>query len=324
MAHTTAIFNPQNLKEIAPPYPCTVSGDLDASRQRLYQWITEQSLHLSPRELARFKAADFPGLVARCYPWAQGADLDLLNQVTGWAFLFDDSFDTAAVTPEEVAGAFRLYRNVNSGQPLETEEPPLVALWRQLLSRLDSQVSENARLRYREHWECTYRATEAEARHRTDATVPRLEDFIPARRAAGGALQAFDWAEIVGAYTIPQNVLTDGLFRGLAGHAMDVICWTNDLFSLRKDSNDGNRPGSLVLILAEHRQLSLEDAVELARKMIRDALQRFQESEMEFLGSECYERLSPLEKEITRRHISVMKDWMRGNFEWHFLSGRYK
>ncbi|KAJ6099964.1 hypothetical protein N7467_001499 [Penicillium canescens] len=80
----------------------------------------------------------------------------------------------------------------------------------------------------------------------------------------------------------------DGLFQRLADNAMDVIACINDLFSIRKDSRDGNGPGNMVLILVGLRQLSLQDATDEARKMIRNALKEFQRSEPEFLGSTGY------------------------------------
>ncbi|KAJ5320058.1 hypothetical protein PENANT_c025G04283 [Penicillium antarcticum] len=127
----------------------------------------------------------------------------LLNEVAGWAFLFDDSFDLATVKPEEAAQTFDLYRNVTAGKQPEGEEPPLVAVWRRLLSRLDADSSENTRYRYREYWEWTNQATEREAQQRTNATFPELDEFIAGRRASGGCYQAFDWAEVAGGYELP-------------------------------------------------------------------------------------------------------------------------
>lgn len=51
-----------------------------------------------------------------------------------WALLFDDSFYTAAIKPKQAAHTFDLYRNVTSGKQPEKEEPPLVTVWRRLLS----------------------------------------------------------------------------------------------------------------------------------------------------------------------------------------------
>jgi hypothetical protein len=120
----------------------------------------------------------------------------------------------------------------------------------------------------------------------------------------------------VGGYEIPQDVSVNGLFQRLADNSMDVIACTNDLFSIRKDSRDGNGPGNQVLILEGLRQLSLQDATDEARKMTRNALKELQS--LNLLAMEL-----SLPEKMAQRHLATMEDWMSSSFEWHSLSGRY-
>jgi hypothetical protein len=281
---TAALADPDRL---LMPYPVRISPDVEGARTRHLAWIEGRGLWPDPKTKAAYRAADFPLLVAHVYPWAQGEDLDLVTDLIGWSFLWDDSLDKPGPRQADVAHTARLldtYRDVLHGHPATSPTIPLVDAWRQLVQRLDERTSEHWRRRHAAHWEAAYRGFLEEARNNAAGRTPTFHEYLPLRRAAAGASICFGWAEAAGRYELPLHVHASDDLRTLDQDAADVVNMTNDLFSARMEWSAGDTD-NIVPVLAQQESCSWPEAARRAEKIINTAMAHFQETEKHFLAS---------------------------------------
>lgn len=307
------------------PFPARVSPDLERARTRHLAWVEEQGLWPTPKAEAVFLATDFPLFVALAHPKLKGDGLDLMTDLVGWAWLWDDSLDKPGRRQADVprtAAVLNAYRDILYGRTQSTADVPLMATWRHLLARLAERTSHDWRTRHEAHWEATYQSYLQEARNNAAGIIPSFEEYLPMRRSTGGMEICLQWAEAAGCYRLPHHLYTSPALIALREDEWDVLAMVNDLFSVRKEWSEGNTD-NVVYVLAQQEQCSRTDAVRIVEDMIAGRLVHFQETESQFIASPLYRDLSSQDHSNADRYIDVMKDWMRANFDWHLLNPRY-
>ncbi|KAL5359575.1 isoprenoid synthase domain-containing protein [Aspergillus floccosus] len=177
--------------------------------------------------------------------------------------------------------------------------------------------------RHHAHWEDLFEAFRCEAENNSRGIIPKFNDYIQLRRAAGGAELAMDWIEAVGHFELPAQIHSNPAFLSLRQNFLDIVGMTNDLFSARNEWNSGNTD-NIVHVLAQREQCSWRYANELTHKTIADTVACLKDNESELYNSATYTALGPQDQANTRRFIGAMKYWMRGSLDWHYITPRYR
>lgn len=311
---------------ISIPFPSHISPDLDRARPRHLKWITDFDLLADQSTQAAYEASDFPLFVARVYPWAQGADLDLLTNYLGWSWVFDDSFDQPHVrksSTEEIAATLDDYRDVMYGRPARSVDISVISSFRQLWGQLKACTSETWLQRHCAHWEHMLQGYQREADNNYNGITPDLENYLRLRHGTAGVDTCTDFVEAIGRFELPLDVHAEPTFLKLRRCMTEVVALTNDVFSARKEWKQGNN-SNIILVIAGQENCSWKDASEVAHKIIAENVESFQSSEMDFYSSVCYNTLSLSDQANTRFFIQGLKDWMRGNLDFHISSHRYR
>jgi len=288
-------------------------------------WIEAQELWPDPNTEAAYRTADFPLFAASVHPQLRGADLDLVTDLLGWSWLWDDSIDKPGPRQADVGQTEQVldtYRDILHGRPAP-HRTPLADTWRQLLQRLEERTSEQWRRRHTTLWEATFRSCLDEARNNTAGRIPTFHEYLPLRREAGGTKIAFVWAEAAGRSEPPSHVHASEDLQTLVRDAADVVAMTNDLFSVRNDWSAGNTD-NIILVLAQQEGCSWAAAARHAEQITNAAMAHFQETEQHFLASSLYQGLAPTSRADTDVLIETMKTFMSGSLNWHRATARYR
>ncbi|MGH8534212.1 MAG: terpene synthase family protein, partial [Gammaproteobacteria bacterium] len=161
-----------------------------------------------------------------------------------------------------------------------------------------------------------FEACEWEARNRAQGIWPEPTVYMQMRPYTGALYPLLDLIEITEGTVLPLSVRKHPLFQDLIGITRNVICWSNDIFSLEKERAHHDLH-NLVLILQRHDGLSLQEAVDRVAELTGGQVRRFIELEalLPSFGA-------PLDADV-RRFIAGLRSWMRGNLDWSYESGRY-
>jgi hypothetical protein len=307
------------------PFPSKVSPDVDRARTRHHDWVAQHGLWPDRKTEYAYKHGDFPLFAAHVYPWADGEDLDLVTDVVGWAWLWDDSIDRQARFPwtEDVLNAYLDGVIDPSREPDEAVATPLVQTWRTLSSRLLDRTSPTWQARHREHWAVTLKGYLDEARNNATETIPTLNEYFALRRKTAGPETTFDWIEAAGRFEAPARIhATEEMLR-LRRDAVDIIAIDNDLVSARNEWSEGNTD-NIVVVLSYQEQCSWPQAARIAESIAHSTVEHFLATEQQLLASDVYQRLAKDEQANTDRFISGIKHWIGGSHTWHLACPRYK
>ncbi|SED04836.1 2-methylisoborneol synthase [Streptomyces sp. 3213] len=166
--------------------------------------------------------------------------------------------------------------------------------------------------RLRHETTATFLAMAAENAWRIAGHVPDPAEYL-AHRKYNGAMACLVLIDVVGGYELPVRDWEEPGVRSLSLAASLMIMLVNDLYSVAKESADiGSH--SLPTVLSARHGWTLERSM-LATGELHDRLMR------------AYLRMEP---EIARRaspelarYLTGLRHWMRGNLEWHTITGRH-
>ncbi|WP_256252061.1 terpene synthase [Streptomyces sp. yr375] len=158
----------------------------------------------------------------------------------------------------------------------------------------------------------TFLAMAAENSWRIAGHVPEPAEYMAHRKYNGG-MACLVLIDVVGGYELTARDWEEPGVRSLSLAASLMIMLVNDLYSVAKESEDiGSH--SLPTVLSARHGWSLEQSMR-ATGELHDRLMC------------AYLRMEP---EVARgaspelaRYLTGLRHWMRGNLEWHTLTGRH-
>ncbi|GAA1936743.1 terpene synthase family protein [Kitasatospora viridis] len=297
--------------------PATASPDFARraaeADDRAAAWCLERGL-LPDRETEEcFRLARFGALAAHTCPSADDAALAVLGTWLGWFFLLDDHLDghLDSQAPEDGAGLLTAI-----GDALRTGRTdhgsPFVAAFLDLWSAPGpgSGPAEPFRPRFARHLDEYLAALVRENAERRSGRPPGEAEYIALRRITGAIRESLDGADHLAGCSLPDELYDHPWHQSLLDAASDVINWTNDLASWRKEL-DGGEVHNLVLVVARTRGLDHRAAeAEVARRIA--------------VRAEEFEALAavPPDPRLARRAVAL-RDWMTGFRAWLAETARY-
>ena len=299
------------------PFPSVINPCAEAVHE---QSLTKlQRLGLIQKETARrrFLAARFAWLTARCYPATAFEELTWVHDWSIWLFMFDDQFDDGAIggQPERMQPIMAKLLAILEDPDASSPRSPLGAALYDFWQRAPGATSA-WRARFAQHLADYFTSYLWEARNRARGHIPAVDAYIANRQQSGGLPTCFDLIDLSDHVTLPPEVYESQEFRTLRQTATNVVCWVNDVFSLRKERARGD-VNNLVLAVQHAHHMSLQAAVNTVNDMITKEVQRFIETERQLPGYP-----SAIEQNM-RRYLLVFRAWMRGNLDWSYETPRY-
>ncbi|MFE1554099.1 terpene cyclase [Streptomyces sp. NPDC058734] len=307
------------LSEAFEVFPPQLNPHADAAIAHLDRWTEQYGLVGTAAARERFARADFGWFAAVTYPTADEDGLCLIADWFGWLFLLDDQLDDGLLgkDPARTGDLMTQIFEVLGGDAgaLPEGAPALVTsladLWRR------STATSVWRERFVEHVIAGGLAARWEADNRVRGTVPDVASYVENRRHTGAIYVCMDLVEVVERLDVPDPVYRSESFQRALRSACDVVCWTNDLYSLDKETALGEYH-NLVTVIQHADGLTAGQAADRVGDRIAREIEAFAGYEAEAL------RAWPEHGGTLRTYFAGMRSWMRGNLDWSASTRRYR
>jgi MYXO-CTERM domain-containing protein len=302
--------------EIVIPFPSEASPVTISLEQHATDWVQRLQLIQSERTLKRFQAGQFWLLVSYCFPHGAPEALQVVVEWDCWAFMLDDQSDAGQLRTQPVALRALLDKLLLVLDDVPLQNGPLSASLRDVWEHMQRWATPAWRERFRQSVAETFDSLVWEANNRVQGIIPNPSEYIFHRHASSGFATHMDLTDFTEGIAIPPEIRDQLAIRQLTEIANNVISWTNDLFSLEKELQQGDFH-NLALVLQHDMHGTLQAAVDQVGVMIAQQVARFQEIERQV------PRFSAEIDAALRRYIGVLHSWMRGNLDWSRATGRY-
>ncbi|WP_394829195.1 terpene synthase family protein [Pendulispora albinea] len=308
-----SIFEPQT-----NPY-------IESARAHLDDWVAELRLVRKKASEQRFARADFAGFASITYPSADEAGAHLISDWFAWLFLVDDELDDGVFgrdleRVERVMGDIIATLRATDEPAAGPGEGPragaveaLADLWRRTIVG----TSPSWRRRFVQHvFEC-FAAASWEAKNRVEGRIPTEREYIDKRRHTGAIYVCMDLIEVVEELELASEVCESKVFQEALDAACNVVCWTNDVYSLDKERGLGEYH-NLVYLVEHARGLSTREADDAVWSAIAAEVRSYLEREQELFAA------FPEHGAALSAYAAGMRSWMRGNYDWSRKTYRYR
>jgi hypothetical protein len=161
-----------------------------------------------------------------------------------------------------------------------------------------------------------------QAAYRTLGTVCTPAEYPALRRAAGGIAVTFDLVEIAGAAELAPEVYYSQTYQDLLTSAGDIVCWTNDILTVDKESASGDLL-NLVTVIETADNCRREEALARARDLTADRLHAFHRAERTLPDLCTARNLTAEEADNLTACVALLRAWIRGHAEWGLSTSRY-
>jgi len=312
------------------PFPPEVNPHFEAVQEHTLAWARRFGMAKDASAFERLRGSTFARLAACAYPGAPGDELAIASDFFTWLFLLDDECDEAGIgkRPKRLAALHDQCLEVLSGRPPERlsnpsrprpgrPDVPLVQALDELRGRMEKLVSKAWMDRFNMSVSEYFAALLWEARNRELGEWPDVATYIQMRPYTGAVYIGFDLIELTEGQSLPLVVRKHPDFQRLMVLTSNVVCWCNDLFSLRKERAHGDMH-NLALVLEHEEGITLPAAVERVAEFIEREVRGF------MALVEALRSFGPETDDAVRRFVAGMRTLMRGNLDWSAGSRRYQ
>ncbi|KAG0708193.1 isoprenoid synthase domain-containing protein [Suillus ampliporus] len=156
-----------------------------------------------------------------------------------------------------------------------------------------------------------------EAELREAGEVYDLINFVPLRRENSGVRCCFTFIEYNFGIELPDAVFDDPVFQSVYFAAVDMVCWSNDLFSYNVEQAMGHTSNNIVTVLMQEKDASIQEAADCIGVVFQQLMTRFMKDKS---------RLPSWGADIDRDvaiYIEGLTRWIGGNVVWSFQCSRY-
>lgn len=300
------------------PFAPRMSPHVNVAQEHVESWMQHFRL-LQGVALQQFSHARMGWLVARCYPTATANELSLLADWLAWLFLIDDLFSEGAMShkPEQIQPVMvELFSVVDGTAQLPQRDDPIFAALYNLWQRTIVSTPLGWRKQFLGHFRDYFVGTYWETQNRAHGLVPDIDTYIEKRRFSSGMLLGIDFIDLVVHMDLPDEIRSNDEFRTLLRATNNIVCWANDMVSLRKELE--HQDVNNIVLIAQHMYCyTLQEALNYTSDLIRAETELFLDIEQKLpMMFPMYEREIQL---YTLAHRAMV----RGNLDWSYETSRY-
>jgi 5-epi-alpha-selinene synthase len=302
------------------PFAPTVNAHAEEVREETLRWASSFGLLVDENYRWVLQAAAVSDLAGRCHPSARREDLCLISDFYAWMFLQDDCRDESEVgwSPGRLSDDDRRSLEVLEGdEPTHHDGLPVHALG-DLRDRFYARAPGPGWMRrFVRGIAAHFDAATWEATNRARGIVPDLDTYVSMRPLTAGLGIDDELIELASEVRLFAGAKEHPTVRRLTVASHRVVCWANDLISLRKELASGD-VHNLVLVLARAEDLVLQEAVDRAARMHDAEVREFVRlsSHLPSFGAAVDEHL--------RRYVAALQARMQGNLDWSREAERYR
>jgi epi-isozizaene synthase len=301
------------------PFPARTHPAAAIMEDSTRQWAMRFGLARGGAEADALARGQYGIFAARSYPDAPLSQAKLAADWFTWLFFADDQSEEGAHTSPEkwtllLDSARATFTTGTPSGPLAGL--PLIQAAADLSQRFARFAEPSWMRRLIGNLTDTLAGVLREHRLRDEGSSPTLDQYIPLRRVTGSVIPCFDLIEICSQARLTDEAYHAPAFQEVATAAVDIVSWTNDLYSLDKEIACGN-VCNLVLVLQRERGLDRDEAASLARALINERVDGLQAATRQLPQRAEALGLSRPAQDALLRYAAGICDWTAGSNEWH-------
>jgi Terpene synthase family 2, C-terminal metal binding len=304
---------------LACPFPSSISVHAETVQCATLAWVRRFQLARDDVACERISRRCYGELMARAYPHATLAALQLISDWNTWLFLLDDQCDETGLgkDPVRLAQLHARLLAVMRGALYGAQAGPQICALHDLTNRLLARAGERWLRRFSRQVELYFTANIWEATNRLHGTMPDVATYRTMRPFTGAVYTYLQLIEFVEQLDLPSDVRDHPDVQCLGQMTNNCICWSNDIISLEKELLHGD-VHNLVLLLSAEQRLALQEAV--------DHVAALHDAEMRAfiaLAARLPSFGAAADVEL-QRYVAGMRSWMRANLDWSAATARYR
>ncbi|WP_441290118.1 terpene synthase family protein [Sorangium sp. KYC3313] len=298
------------------PFAASCHPGREVAEQRTLAWVRRLRLVPDGRSLSRLKATNFSQLAAWLLPSASTETLQLASDFTAALFLLDDAYDEGQLStdPESVECLNEKYLGELFGYTEVDMSDPLTRGMLDVRERIRRSHPHFFLNRWLSHFQYYYEANLWEANNRKQMRVPDLEEYLMMRRYSGAVYTYCDLLELLLERPLPLEVVQHPLIQAVRDICNDILCWTNDYFSLGKELSNGESH-NLIVVLRNECVSTLGEAVDRLKQMHDRRVAEYQGVKEKVLALWADDEI--------RLYLDAADAMIAGNQRWALEAGRY-
>ncbi|KZT22486.1 terpenoid synthase [Neolentinus lepideus HHB14362 ss-1] len=284
-------------------YKCTVNPHCERAGAESAAWVIDQQLFTDKKRLA-FVLGNSELLASRAYPHASYERLRTCLDFINLLFVVDEVSDAqsgkdALKTGWTVINAMKDPSNAESSKVAKTT--------REFRERLVADARPNFLRRFMKSWE-----------DYANAFVKDAElSYTHLRRENSGVCPCFHLLECAADTDIPVEVFEDAVFQDIFLCALDMISWSNDLYSYIVEQSKCQDGNNVITVLVQEKNLSLQEACDYVGEFFQKLYSRFQS------GRQSLPSWGTAIDSAVAMFVDGLEIWVATNLEWSFLTERY-
>lgn len=304
---------------IPSSWPSVPNPLSDVSHRATKQLLLDLGL-ITANEVQGFNRAQFALLTGYAYPTATFERFTLCNDWHSWLFFFDDQADEQTdlgKQPDTLREYMEVCLGVLRKGVLGSDPTPLERFTLDIRNRMRRIASESWLLRFADDVEdYLFKGTIEAARNWAKGGVPGVASYVVQRRYDSAVYTCQDLIEITQQGLELGEALCDPTVQMLRDLCAQVVGFSNDIFSYRKEVLVHRNPNNLLHALMTHHCISLEEAIHWGIELINADVERFIVCEQELCSRIGHDP-------SVKAYLHGLKAWMRGNVLWSQQTGRY-
>ncbi|KAF7796368.1 hypothetical protein EIP86_007545 [Pleurotus ostreatoroseus] len=158
------------------------------------------------------------------------------------------------------------------------DETPLSRMTKSFMKRLEPFVGTDGHARFIEHVASYMRAVVTEVAHREKGIVLEVAEYDPLRRenSAVPCCLVLIGCVLGPRMDLPDIVFEDPAFQRMHIAAVDMISWSNDVYSYKRESEMGHVTNNVLTVLRRNSTMYLQQAVDQAGVHYRELYEAFE------------------------------------------------
>jgi hypothetical protein len=286
--------------------------------QETVRWMDRFNLDGEQLDTGRLHRISVGELTGRTiHPAAEPPAAQFTADTLMWLFAFDDAYcDEGRYSHDPIKTVIlvaEMARIAETGHT--TSSSPCARALADLRQRMDHLASPPQIARWVHTMKAYLSYQVWEASYRSAGTMPTIGEYVVARIRNGAMELSAACLEIAEGYQAPFDETESADVRALTEMACGLVGYDNDIASYYKEHARSDCKLNLVDVIAHQRRLSPDAALSKAITF-RDAV----------LATylELYQWVEPTVSDATRRYMSGLSAWIRGNLDWSMNSARYR
>jgi len=305
-----------------PFHPAAINPHYDAAYQHTLNWMRSFNFATDKFVYQGLLAGKFHVLIARAYPYISFEDLKIITNFVFWHFFIDDQFEKPGISKQleilELLKA-RLVEIMKKDAELTEIDPPTVRALGDFMQKLyhHPYATSELVLRFTKDMEDYFQATYWEALNNLQGITLDVATFMKIRSFTVAVYPYLDLMLITDQIALPPEVVKHPIVKRLELATVNIMAWSNDIFSFEKEIKAGNNL-NLVTVVQKEYQISLQEAFDHAAELHNTEVQLFIDlsAQLPSFGTEIDANLE--------RYLLSLRFWIRANLDWSTETGRYK